>query len=311
VALATDLAISVTGLTRRFGARVAVQSLDLSVPAGTVYGFLGPNGSGKTTAIRCMLGLLRADAGKVSIFGESDPVRRLDGVGAIIETPRFYAWLSGRANLEICEAYLPEHRHGQIDEALERVGLASRAHDKVSGYSLGMQQRLGIARALLGRPRLLVLDEPTNGLDPQGMRDVRELIRRLAQEGMTVFISSHLLSEIQAVADTVGIVLKGRRVAEGRVSELLRASAGDSGAVEIELGGPDLDAIRREVATLDGVSLLPESDPSRVLVRSERLPASELNRALVSQGVALDALSVRAASLESLFLSLTESEEVQ
>jgi len=228
VALATDLAISVTGLTRRFGARVAVQRLDLSVPAGTVYGFLGPNGSGKTTAIRCMLGLLRADAGKVSIFGESDPVRRLDGVGAIIETPRFYAWLSGRANLEICEAYLPEHRHGQIDEALERVGLLSRAHDKVSGYSLGMQQRLGIARALLGRPRLLVLDEPTSALDVTIQKQVLQLLQGLQHtRGLSYLLITHDVEVIRAMAHDVIVMKDGVVVESGPVDQVLVAPRHD------------------------------------------------------------------------------------
>ncbi|MAY80493.1 MAG: ABC transporter ATP-binding protein [Deltaproteobacteria bacterium] len=210
-------ALVTTGLSKRFGARHAVSDLSLSVRPGEVYGFLGPNGAGKTTAIRCMLGLTSLDAGNVQIFGESDPVDRLRNVGAMVETPAFHSFMSGRENLELAAAYSGVDIQA-IFPALERVGLADRAEDKVGSYSLGMCQRLGLARAILGEPKLLILDEPTNGLDPRGMKDVRDLLTGLAEEkGTTVFVSSHLLAEVQQMCTRVGILDQGRLVSESSV----------------------------------------------------------------------------------------------
>lgn len=300
--MSTPTAIEVRGLSRSFGARRAVAELSFTVPAGCVYGFLGPNGSGKTTAIRCMLGLIRADAGQVAIFGQTDPVLRLRSVGALVEAPRFHGWLSGRVNLEIACAYagLPQQ---DAREALDRVGLGARGEDAVRGYSLGMLQRLGIARALLGRPRLLVLDEPSNGLDPQGMRDVRDLLRSLARQGdTTILLSSHLLHEVQAVADRVAILEQGRLLAEGEVSQLL----GRAQATEVELGSPEPARLREAVEAL-GLEVLGPGESGRLAVRLGSLDAAGLNAALVGQGVPVAELVPRAASLEDLFLSLTRS----
>ena len=286
-------------LSRRYGPRVVLDRVNFVVPAGSVYGFLGPNGSGKTTAMRCMLGLIRADSGDVAFFGETDPVRRLAKVGALVETPRFYNWLSGRANLEIACAYAGFDPRATVDEALDRVELRPRADDKVIGYSLGMQQRLGIAQALLGKPRVILLDEPTNGLDPQGMKLVRDVLRRLAQQdGMTVFISSHLLSEVQAIADHVGILQKGRLLAEGSVRELL---AGGESAVEI--GGPEPERLHAALERLPGVRVVGTAEGGRFV--AEGMEAAALNAALQAQGVPVNALLPRARSLEDLFLSLT------
>ena len=213
-------ALQTDGLTRRFGSRTAVDRVSLRVEEGDIYGFLGPNGAGKTTAIRCILGLIRRDAGEVRIFGEAHPVRQRRGVGAVVETPAFHLGLSGRANLLRAAAYAGAPA-GDVERVLALTGLADRAGDRVRAYSLGMRQRLGIARALLGRPRLLVLDEPTNGLDPRGMHDVRRLLARLAaEEGLTVFVSSHLLAEVQQLCNRVGILHRGRLVALGTVAEL-------------------------------------------------------------------------------------------
>jgi ABC-2 type transport system ATP-binding protein len=213
--MASD-ALVINAITRRFGNRLALDSLNLAVDEAEIYGFLGPNGAGKTTAIRCILGLISPDSGTVSIFGNTDPVSRLVSVGAMVETPAFHEFLSGRDNLGLSAAY------GQMDPsviapAMERVGLHDRADDLVSTYSLGMRQRLGLARAILGDPRLLILDEPTNGMDPRGMKDVRELLVKMAAQGTTVFISSHLLAEVAQLCSRVGILDRGVLVHESTV----------------------------------------------------------------------------------------------
>ena len=292
-------ALEVRGLTRRFGSRVALQGVDLCVRQGDVYGFLGPNGAGKTTALRCILGLIRADAGDIAIFGERDPVRRRRGVGALVETPRFHRWLSGRANLEIACSYAGISPRKEVDRVLGLVGLADRGDDRVVGYSLGMKQRLGLAQALLGSPRILLLDEPTNGLDPQGMRDVRELLRSLAEvEKLTVLISSHLLFEVESIATRVGILREGRRVAEGDLGAL----RGD--APRVEVGGADLEAIQAVIAGLDGAAIV-GGDGGRVEVELTGLDVAALNRTLVERGCAIDCLIPGGRSLEDVFLGLT------
>ncbi|HJN75149.1 MAG TPA: ATP-binding cassette domain-containing protein [Myxococcota bacterium] len=296
-------ALEVKGLRRSFGTRIAVNDLDLHVTEGSVYGFLGPNGAGKTTAMRCILGLIRSDAGDVAIFGDTNPVSRRRHVGSLVETPRFYDWMSGRQNLDVAAAYAnaPVDR---IQPALERVGLRERADDKVQGYSLGMKQRLGIARALLAKPRLLLLDEPTNGLDPQGMKDVRELIKTLAtEEAITIFISSHLLWEIQAVATRVGIIENGKLIAEGDVAELL--AGGD--VVEVEVGSPDIDALIAAAAGLEGVAHVGPGSHGEVFA-AEGLDAAGLNAQLVAAGVRVSSLETRGRTLEDLFLSITKAE---
>ena len=198
---------------------MALRDLSLTVRPGELYGFLGPNGAGKTTAIRCILGLLAPSAGQVSIFGEHDPVQRLRHVGAMVETPAFHEFLSGRENLSLSSAYAGIVEPA-FDRVLDHVGLRDRADDRVSDYSLGMRQRLGLARALLGSPRLLILDEPTNGMDPRGIKDVRDLLLRLSEEHQTtVFISSHLLSEVQQLCTRVGILDRGVLVSESVVDD--------------------------------------------------------------------------------------------
>lgn len=215
-------ALECDGLTRTYGGKTVVADLDLRVAPGDIYGFLGPNGAGKTTTMRMILGLIRRDAGEVRIFGESDPVAARAKIGGIVEGPRFYPYLSGIENLRIFAAAGGGCPPERIEELLELVRLKERAADPVKTYSLGMKQRLGIAQALLNKPPLLLLDEPTNGLDPAGMREVRELIHTLQQqEGLTVFVSSHLLFEIQELCTRVGIIQNGAKVAEGKTEELL------------------------------------------------------------------------------------------
>ena len=301
--MATTAALEVKGLRRTYGSRAAVDNLDLCVTEGSVYGFLGPNGAGKTTAMRCILGLIKSDAGNVAIFGETHPVKRRQHVGALVETPRFYEWLSGRKNLEIAAAYAGVPT-ANIAPALTRVGLQDRADDVVRGYSLGMKQRLGIARALLTKPRLLLLDEPTNGLDPQGMKDVRELIATLArEEAITIFISSHLLFEVQSVATRVGIIENGKLIAEGDVDELL--AGGD--VVEVEVGSPDRAALMAALAEIDEATHTGAGAEGEV-VQLKGLDAVGLNKRLVDAGVPVASLASRGRTLEDLFLSLTKSE---
>jgi ABC-2 type transport system ATP-binding protein len=311
-------AIVTRGLTKRYGELAAVDALDLTIDRGTLYGFLGPNGAGKTTTIRMVLGLIFPSSGEVRVLDEpifggtseqrGSAVRR---VGAMIEEPAFWSYLSGRRNLEyFARAAGPgadrRARLGRIDEVLRAVGLDRAAGKKVKAYSQGMRQRLGIALALLGKPDLLVLDEPTNGLDPQGMREVRQLLRRLADGGTTIFVSSHLLAEVEAMCDTVGVLARGRIVAEGPPSKL-RASAD---VVRVEVDDPD--RARAILAGLEGVAL----DGAETSPRTFRLrlaapaTAALVNSALVSGGVAVSALVPEHESLEDVFVSLVEGADV-
>lgn len=294
-------ALVTTGLTRRFGQRTAVSDLSLCVQEGDVYGFLGPNGAGKTTAIRCILGLIRSHGGEVTVFGETNPVRQRMHVGAMVETPAFHRWMSAEDNLARAAAFAGIGRDG-IDAALERVGLSGRGRDRVGGYSLGMRQRLGIARALLSKPKLLILDEPTNGLDPRGMKEIRDLLATLARdEGLTIFISSHLLAEVEQLCSRVGILEHGCLIAEGTPAEL----AGRQQVAEI--GATDRDALRAALASLS-IDVLAEGEQGRLRVSLASLSAAQLNRRLIDAGVEINALIPGGRSLEDLFLSLTSQE---
>jgi ABC-2 type transport system ATP-binding protein len=310
-------AIQARGLTKRYGDLAAVDRLDLTVEPGVLYGFLGPNGAGKTTTIRMILGLDFPTEGEVYVLGERVSVsgaapRALRRVGAIIEEPAAWMYLSGRKNLEyFARAGGPSDdvhdRLARIEEVLRLVGLEKAAGKKVKAYSQGMRQRLGIAMALLGRPDLLVLDEPTNGLDPQGMREIRNLLRRMADEGATVFVSSHLLAEVEAMCDRVGVLAGGRLVAEGPPSQL-RATAD---RIRIEVDDPArARAILGSVAgtTLDGS----EGAAGRVLIVELAPPATAaaVNSALVSGGVEVSELAPDRESLEDVFVSLVEGADV-
>ena len=252
VAPAAGLSIETRGLSKRFGRQLAVDGVDLAVPTGSVFGFLGPNGSGKTTTIRIMLGLAAATSGSVRVLGQEMPRELrsvLPRVGALVEGPAFYPFLSGAANLSRFDAADPlapaRTRRARVHTALERVGLGHAADKKVRAYSLGMKQRLGIANALLAPRELLVLDEPTNGLDPQGTREVRHLVRSLAADGATVFVSSHLLAEVEQICTHAAIMSAGRLVAQGPLAELRRA-----GQSRIRLLTPDTGAAVRVLARL-------------------------------------------------------------
>ncbi len=221
----TDLAIHTTALGKRFGERVALERIDLEVPRGCAFGFLGPNGAGKTTLIRLLLGLAHPTSGTIQLLGQQDRAKALARVGAIIEEPRFHRHLTGRENLHVHAAARDKSAHGRVDAALERVGLGRRADDKVGSYSLGMRQRLGVARCLLCDPELLILDEPVNGLDPAGILEFRNLIRSLVDEGRTVLLSSHLLDEVEKTCDVAAIVDNGHVVAQGTIADLVGGQA--------------------------------------------------------------------------------------
>ena len=291
-------AIETHGLTRRFGARTVVDRVDLRVPAGCVYGFLGPNGAGKTTTIRLLLGLIRPDEGGVDLFGEPFSRDSLRRVGALVESPSLYPHLTGRENLELTRRLLGSGR-AAIDRALETIRLQADAHRLVRDYSLGMKQRLGLALALLAEPRLLVLDEPTNGLDPAGIREMRDLLRRLPREhGVTVFLSSHLLAEVEQIAGVVGIVHEGRLAFQGRLEELRERQ---TCRLRIGVKRPEaaLELLRAAgiAASADGGSFLH--------VERDTREAASLNRLLVDGGHDVFHLSVERQSLESIFLGLT------
>jgi ABC-2 type transport system ATP-binding protein len=301
-----DLALATRGLVKRFGARTALAGLDLSVPNGVIYGFLGPNGAGKTTTMRLLTGLIHADAGSIELlgrpFGRGDR-HRLFEVGALIESPAFYPYLSGRENLRALAATGAPTPRNRLDELLETVGLSDRARDRVSGYSLGMKQRLGIAAALLGDPRLLLLDEPANGLDPAGIVAMRETLRNLAAAGKTVFVSSHLLAEIQQLADVVGIIANGRLLREGPIQEMLASE----GHVRVRVAPSEAAAAGVAAEGLAGpgnVTTTVEPDGAWLSVRLEPARAAEVNRALASAGIFASRVEA-GTDLESLFLELT------
>jgi ABC-2 type transport system ATP-binding protein len=300
-----ELAVQSTGLTKRFGHQYAVNGIDLAVPGGSVYGFLGPNGSGKTTTIRMLLGLVRPTAGTHSLLGEPMPAgagRVLPRVGALVEGPAFHPYLSGRNNLLRLDAADrwsdPGTARTRVDGALDRVGLLAAAQKRYRAYSLGMRQRLALAATMLTPRDLLILDEPTNGLDPQGTREVRSLITHLAAEGTTVLLSTHLLSEVEQICDHVGVMHQGNLVAQAALPELRAAHAaratvttdqpadaakvlGDLGATEIVVG-PDTTT-----AVLDTLA------PEKVVA------------ALVHSGVPVKGFAIKSADLEELFVSLT------
>jgi ABC-2 type transport system ATP-binding protein len=302
-------ALETAGLTKRFGERVAVDAVSLTVPRGAAYGFLGHNGAGKTTLIRMLLGLTGASAGSARVLGLPVPAQRaqaLSRVGAIVEEPSFYPHLTGRENLKIAAAVRGPEIGSRIDGALHRVGLDKRAGDRVRTYSLGMRQRLGVARCLLSDPELLILDEPMNGLDPGGMLDMRRMIRALVEEeGRTVFISSHLLDEVEKTCDLAAIIDRGRVIAEGPIEELVADGTGElviecddpARALSVLAAVPNVRELRREHEALRMRLLAPEQ-------------VGEINARLVTAGVTVTRLEPVRHSLEERFLEMTTRLEV-
>jgi len=302
----TELAIKTSQLTKRFGDQAAVDGVNLSVPKGSVFGFLGPNGSGKTTTIRMLLGLAEASDGKIELLGQEVPKRIenvLPKVGALVEGPAFYPFMSGRNNLlriDAADRFADSSTtKKRVDAALNRVGLANAANKKVHAYSLGMKQRLGLANALLKPRELLILDEPTNGLDPQGTREVRNLIRSLADEGITVFVSSHLLSEIEMLCSHVAVMNAGRIVAQGSLEELRNEEP-----TRLVVGTDEIDL---------AVELLKSRDLGKVRIKGNQVvtevandfDVAELNQFLVTKGLPVTEIRLEKSSLEEKFVKLT------
>ena len=291
----------------RKGRQAAVDGLDLRVPLSGVHGFLGPNGSGKTTTIRMLLGLITADSGYIRIFDHEVPLhldRVIDQVGAIVEQPRFFPHFSGRKNLELLARAIGTSRR-QVEGVLEEVGLAGRAGDKFRTYSLGMKQRLAIAATLLKDPSLLIFDEPTNGLDPAGIHEIRATMRSLADRGKTVLVSSHILSEVQQVADTVSIIGRGRMLAEGRVSDILSAAGEQYARVSVDdpIGAAEV---------LEAAGFVTQRSGRELHVSASRGPldTAEITRVLAERGRYVRELAPVQRDLESVFLELTADEHL-
>lgn len=302
----TELAIKTSQLTKRFGDQAAVDGVNLSVPKGSVFGFLGPNGSGKTTTIRMLLGLAEASGGKIEILGQEVPKRIesvLPKVGALVEGPAFYPFMSGRNNLlridaadRFADSATTKNR---VESALSRVGLANAANKKVHAYSLGMKQRLGLANALLKPRELLILDEPTNGLDPQGTREVRNLIRSLADEGITVFVSSHLLSEIEMLCSHVAVMNAGRIVAQGSLEDLRNEEP-----TRLVIGSDDID-LAVEILKSQGLGKVRIKGNQLVAEVANDFDVAALNHLLVSKGLPVREIRLEKSSLEEKFVKLT------
>jgi ABC-2 type transport system ATP-binding protein len=305
VADVTDhLAVRADGLTKRFGSLTAVDGIDVSVAEGEVYGVLGPNGAGKTTFLRMLFGLIRPDGGTLEVFGRSwqrDGVGALDGVAGFIESPKFYPYLTGRRNLQLLAGLDGGAARERIDEVLDVVDLVSRAGDRVGGYSFGMRQRLGVAASLLRDPRLLVLDEPANGLDPAGIRDMRALVHRLASSGLTVLLSSHDMDEVEEICDNVTIMKTGSVVYHGTIAELRRQAppqahllrtSDDSAALELAAGRAGLAVTAAE---------------GQLAVRGTQEAVDAYVGSVVHAGLALRSLTLGEAPIEALFFMLTES----
>ncbi len=297
-----DLVLETQGLTKRYGDVVAVHDLTMRVRRGEVYGFLGPNGAGKTTTLRMLLGLIEPTSGAARVLGqEPGSPASLEGIGALVESPAFYPYLSGYDNLKVVSRYAGVPRR-RIREVLEMVELSGRAKDKFKKYSLGMKQRLGVAAALLKDPELLILDEPTNGLDPKGMADMRALVRELGSGERTVLLSSHLLGEVEQICDRVGVIHKGILVAEGTIAEL----RGEEGLL---VRAEPLEEARQIAERLKGVEDVRIAD-GMLRLATDPGRAAEINIKLVSAGLRVSELRPAEQSLEEVFLELTGGETV-
>jgi ABC-2 type transport system ATP-binding protein len=296
--------VAARGLVKRYGDITAVAGVDLTVERGDVFGYLGPNGAGKTTSLRMLLGLIRPTEGSAQLFGR-DPLvvgaRALDGVAGFVEGPRFYPYLSGRKNLRLLgdlDGGVPTAR---IDAVLDVVDLRDRAKDRVGGYSHGMKQRLGIAASLLREPQLLLLDEPTTGLDPAGMRDMRELVKRLASEGITILLSSHILAEVEELCNRVAIIRSGRIIYEGLLEELLQSAAG---GYRLKATDPERARAVLLARGVEGVKLV----DGELQFQADEPTVEAVTVSLGQAGIGISALVPLTATLEELFLGMTEEE---
>jgi ABC-2 type transport system ATP-binding protein len=296
--------LAATVLRKEYGERVAVDDVSLTVQTGDVYGYLGPNGAGKTTSLRMMLGLIQPSSGSVHLFGSDpmdDPVAALTGVAGFVEEPAFYPYLSGRRNLELL-ASLDGGDGARIDEVLDVVELRDRAGDRLRGYSHGMRQRLGIAAALLRSPRLLLLDEPTTGLDPAGMRDMRELVRRLAGDGITILLSTHLMTEVEALCNRLAIIQRGGIRYEGTLEDLLHRGEGRNRLIATDPGRA-LEVCRATPGISDS-----QAAGDAVMFAAEPAAVAALSLALAEAGVGIEALVPGARRLEEIFFEITEGD---
>ncbi|HYT14456.1 MAG TPA: ABC transporter ATP-binding protein [Candidatus Nitrosopolaris sp.] len=295
--------VEVETLSKRFGRVRALSEISLSVAEGEVFGFLGPNGAGKTTTIRILLGLQHPDGGTARIGGFdcwTDHVRAARLFGATLEQPALYGFLSGRDNLRLFARSLGAVDEKQITELLDLVGMTERANDKVKRYSMGMRQRLALAQAMLGKPRLLILDEPTNGLDPNGIHGLRILLRKLAEDGMTIFFSSHLLSEVEELCDRVVVLHRGEVKAAGPLSELMNVKG-----FQYRIDVSDVDEAMRVVRSIDGAAVEPGTIKDSILVNSDKDIARVINHALVVAGIGVDQLVHTQRGLEDVYIELT------
>ncbi|WP_379144741.1 ABC transporter ATP-binding protein [Paenibacillus sp. sgz500992] len=317
---ARTVILSVEGVRKKIGRKWIIDDVTFDVKQGEIFGFLGPNGAGKTTTIRMLVDLIRPSEGKITVCGYNvnrEPEKALQYVGSIVENPEVYTYLTGWENLQHFARMQPGVDKARIAEVVDIVRLDQRIHDKVSTYSLGMRQRLGIAQALLGRPRLLILDEPTNGLDPKGIKELREFIRELAAEGLAVFVSSHLLSEIQLLCDRVAIISKGRVLAVGGVNELVARNSPYvlwdleplDRARTILAGRPDIKLLELDEVTLDDSVIAGMGANSLITVMDEDL-IPEIVAVLVTAEVEVSAVHKINPTLEQLFLKLTEGETI-
>jgi ABC-type multidrug transport system ATPase subunit len=296
-----DLVVETRGLTKRYGSGIlAVNQLDLMVRKGEVYGFLGPNGAGKTTTLRMLVGLIAPTAGAATVAGHPPgSPEGLTRVGALVENPAFYPYLSGRENLSVVARYAGVP-HAHIDDALNEVGLLARGQHKYATYSFGMKQRLGVAAALIKEPELLILDEPTNGLDPQGMLEMRDLIRDLGRAERTVLLSSHLLNEVQQLCDRIGVIQSGRLIAQGTMDEI-------RGGVELLVRASPLEQAQALLVHLLGPGAV-RVEGELFLLRVDSTRAAEIARLLITSGCDVSELRARERSLEDVFLHLTGEE---
>ena len=302
------ITLAVKNLQKSIGKKEIIKDISFEVHSGEVFGFLGPNGAGKTTTIRMIVGLIKPSAGSISICGynvQEDFIEAMKCVGSIVENPELYKFLSGRENLELFSRMLGPINQDRIAEVVQLVELSQRIDDKVSTYSRGMRQRLGIAQALLGKPKLLVLDEPTNGLDPAGIKEMRGFLRKLAhEENLSVFVSSHLLGEIQLLCDQVAIISHGRIIKTDSVKEIIST---EIGTVEW-----DIQPLNDGLKEIKGVSLNTEIlDERRILSNMPFLKISEVNQALVAKGIKVNGIKKQNKSLEDLFLELTGGDKIE
>lgn len=315
-----EVVLSVQGVRKKIGRKWIIDDVTFDVRKGEIFGFLGPNGAGKTTTIRMLVDLIRPSEGTITVCGYNvnrDPEKALQYVGSIVENPEVYTYLTGWENLQHFARMQPGVDKARIAEVVDIVRLDQRIHDKVSTYSLGMRQRLGIAQALLGRPRLLILDEPTNGLDPKGIKELREFIRKLADEGLAVFVSSHLLSEIQLLCDRVAIISKGRVLAVGGVDELVARNSPYvlweleplKRAKELLNGRPDIHLLELDEVTLDD-SIIAGMGVNSLITAMEEDLIPEIVAVLVTREVEVRAVHKINPTLEQLFLKLTEGETI-